>query len=160
MAMSAFRVRFAAPNGGRAVARSWGSSSLTLLSKAISGSARLGAQSLANCAKISTLSLRSRWRCPRFTSPRWGTRRNRWLARSCCPDAVPALWFGADRVAITTKPSQGNEQPEQRRSILWRITSASIDTVIQPGIILFRHMGNAVTDTSGVPRLTVVWSVG
>jgi hypothetical protein len=28
------------------------------------------------------------------------------------------------------------------------------------GIILFRHMGNAVTDTSGVPRLTVVWSVG
>src|SRR5262245_31145464 len=149
--MSAFRVRFAAPNGGRAVARSWGSSSLTLLSKAISGSARLGAQHVIPQEQVAL---------PAFTSPRWGTWRNRWLVRSCCPDAVPALWFGADRVAITTKPSQGNEQPEQRRSILWRIMSASIDTVIQPGIILFRHMGNAVTDTSGVPRLTVVWSVG
>jgi hypothetical protein len=97
---------------------------------------------------------------PALPGPRWGTRRNRRLVVPAPQHGVPALWFGADGVAITTMPSQGNEQPEQRRSILWRITSASIDTMIQPGIILFRHMGNAVTDTSGVPRLTVVWSVG
>ena len=110
-------------------------------------------------AKIQhVISIKKRVASPAFTSPRQRTWRNRRLVGPA-PRHGSRLSDGADRGAIKTKRSRGAKRRKQHRGILWRITVASIDTVMQP-VILFRHMGNAVTDTTCEPRLTIVWSVG